>query len=469
MDFPALRAYLAAVADKSNINIPFFQSKNMQIFLNRRGAPYMSVGGFGAVFRYKDSKDKQYAIKVFTRDAPGRAERYAALHNTFKITKFPFMVDFQYVEEGVKVGSKYFPVVVMEWGRGIPINSAISQDLEDDGLLQSNRTFGGNLFSIVKTLQEWNMGHGDLQEGNLVVGNDNSITLIDYDGMFVPALEGKRANEIGLADYQHPARKNAHFGNTIDDFSLLSVLFQLSIITPETWNKLHDDKRLILREADYKDPDKSELIQSGLNSNDPVVQELANLLFYACDTDPLEISAVEKISQSKAIMDWLILPNTTAPNQRYSSIIDQVVTLTDDQVTGYEQNTVTIQSEEEEPQESVKTRSAEEGSWGFLSSLIFEESDNEGGDQEDGAFSRMKKRFMGLIFEEEGSKPGTQSGDPQTQSADPAPAAPVPAVQAPVKATVPPPQPEPKAPVQEDKEAKSAPLPDWMKRRKKKF
>ncbi len=422
MDFPPLRAYLAAIKDKKNIKIPFFQSKSMQIFLNRRGVPYMSVGGFGAVFRYKDKNDTQYALKVFTRDAPGRAARYKALHDTLGITKFPFMVDFQYVQEGVKVGNSHYPVVVMEWGKGIPINSAVSQDLDDDGILQSNRKLAGNLFSIVKVLQEWKMGHGDFQEGNLLVRDDNNIVLIDYDGMFVPSLEGKRANEIGLADYQHPDRKNSHFGSAIDDFALISIMFQLAIINPKLWKKHHDDKRLILRQKDYKNPKKNPQIQAALQSKEPHVQELAKHLLAACSTDPLTIKAVEKIEANKTIMDWIILPEKTKTEYQYSSIIEKVVALTDEEITEFEANNFQAPQptpEGKENQAQLKKRKEDEGSWGFISNLLFEQDeDNQSGDNPNKTtIGKFKKSIMGLFFEEE------EEEQKQTTSSSVAPAA----------------------------------------------
>ncbi len=479
MKYPPLRAYIAAIKAKGNIKIPFFKSKSMQIFLNRRGAPYMSVGGFGAVFRYKDKNDNQYALKVFTRDAPGRAERYQMLHDTLQITKFPFMVDFQYVQEGIKVGNSHYPVVAMEWGKGVPINSAISQDLEDDGILQSHRELAGHLFSIVKMFGEWNMGHGDFQEGNLLVCDDNRIVLIDYDGMYVPALEGKGANEVGLADYQHPDRSRKHFGSAIDHFALLSILFQLSIITPELWDEHHDDKRLILRQKDYKDPMASTLIQQGLKGEDHV-RKLAVLLSAACQSgNPLELNVIAELEANPIIMDWMILPPVSQPDHNYTSIIDQVVSLTDQEVEEFETHQLNIAKPETVDNVNIKegkTRKDSEGSWGFISNLIFEDTgdgeESEPSNKGKSSLSKFKKSFMGLIFEEdeEDSQPpapapasGQSASTPakQTPSHQPPPAASVKQVKGKSQQAQSPPKQEKKA------KKTSAPVPDWLKKRKR--
>ena len=166
MQYPSLRDYQNAIVNQKNFNIPFFQSESLEIFLNPRGYPFMFVGGFGAIFKFRDKNKREYAFKVFTRDVKGRAWRYEALHKTLQITQFPFMFDFHYVHEGFKMKGVPYPVVVMEWGRGLQLDAAVEQDLADDGIFQCAPHFAGDLFTIVKTLQEWNMRHNDLQDCN---------------------------------------------------------------------------------------------------------------------------------------------------------------------------------------------------------------------------------------------------------------------------------------------------------------
>ncbi|MES0489661.1 MAG: hypothetical protein ABUK01_06705 [Leptospirales bacterium] len=494
MQYPALRTYLAAISDTENINIPFFKSNSMQIFLNSRGKPYMSVGGFGAVFKFKDKNENQYALKVFTRDAKGRAQRYKALHDTLQITKFPFMVDFQYVQDGLKVGKEYFPVVVMEWGGGLALNSAIGEYLQENDSTKAP-IFAGNLFSLTKTLQEWNMGHGDFQEGNLLVLSDGRIHLIDYDGMFVPALEGEKANEKGLADYQHPKRGATDFGSTIDNFSLLSVLFQLSIIDSTLWKEHSGDKRLILKEADYRAPSKSKIIKAGLASSNLHTVALANLLKKACKLNPLEIDAVKSISEDESIMNWLRMTEATAPETEYTSIISKVVSLTTDEVDAYEQDESAVipvnENVNPEPERDV-TENA--GTWNVVTSFFFDDDDDdEAGESPEsetgtqpGLFNKLKKSMIDLIYEDEGT--GTyqyknkEMDEEESKTAKTQPVvtprvgavapAPTPAVSSPAPKKVVPvnkPEKEVKKPTISSgkKDGKTSPVPDWMKHRKR--
>lgn len=499
MKYPSLREYKSAINDTGNINIPFFKSSSIKIFLNKRGLPYMSVGGFGAVFQFMDKNGAQYALKVFTRDAEGREKRYQALHNTLQITKFPFMVDFHYVPDGLKVGKQHYPVVVMQWGKGLMLDQAITSDLGDDNIFQSAPTIGGNLFLLVKTLQEWNMGHGDFQEGNLLIGDDDRIILIDYDGMFVPALEGETANEIGLADYQHPKRDNSNFGSGIDDFALLSILYQLSIITQQLWKKKHGDKRLIMTQKDYLELKKSALIKKGLKSKKKHVKLLANMLQEACKLDPLKIDAVKKIESTPEIMDWLKFTEETIPQENYTSLIKQVVSLTDEQVHDFESDNLsfeinqdTVAPQEEPPPTKVRIDD-KKGTWKTVIDFLYEEDLDE--EEEDSPkttcgqtprmLNRVKDTMMDMLFEKEEdddnaasaqSTPGPVAEDENNKLSPPPPEeeqliAPLTDLdneekeaETSGKEEKPPAETKPGTKKYDDK---TAPVPDWIKKRKR--
>lgn len=479
MQYPSLREYKAAISNTKNINIPFFTAKSIQIFLNKQGMPYMSVGGFGAVFQIKDKNENHYALKVFTRDAPGRAERYKALNDTLQITKFPFMVDFHYVGEGLKVGKEYYPVVVMEWGQGQNLDRAIENDLNDDGQFQSASTIAGNLYLMIKTLQEWKMGHGDLQEGNLIVGTNDSITLIDYDGMFVPALDGREANEIGLADFQHPARGNSAFGSTIDDFSLLSIIFQLAIIDADSWGKYHGDKRLLLTAADYQNPKKSSILKKHMKSGTEHAAALARYLIDACSLPPLEIHAIEKIEKDESIKKWMTGTETTEPIHNYTSIIQKVVTLSDQEVAEYESEKIEIVTDRQSAQRQADAAAPSkirddkrQGTWESIINFLYEEEKDMGEEDQPQAadpskpnlIGKVKKGLMDIMFEEE--QEAEKKTEKKTEEETPPAPIPVPSVE-PIQAETAEPEAKSTGQAEEKKfDAKTAPVPDWIKKRK---
>ncbi len=44
------------------------------------------------------------------------------------------------------------------------------------------------------------------------------LMLVDYDGIYVPAMAGEQANELGHVNYQHLERSAEYFDATIDRF-----------------------------------------------------------------------------------------------------------------------------------------------------------------------------------------------------------------------------------------------------------
>src|SRR5207247_3804164 len=82
---------------------------------------------------------------------------------------------------------------------------------------------------LVRHLEAARVAHGDLQHGNILV-RGGSIQLVDYDGMWVPALSGRHATEIGHRAYQHPERSGQDYGQQIDRFSALVIYLSLAAL-----------------------------------------------------------------------------------------------------------------------------------------------------------------------------------------------------------------------------------------------
>ena len=87
--------------------------------------------------------------------------------------------------------------------------------------------------SMLADLERLGWSHGDLQHGNILVARDDTIRLLDYDGMFVPALAGKGKTEDGHRHYQHPERRNQKFGPSLDRFSGWAIALGVAAIAHE--------------------------------------------------------------------------------------------------------------------------------------------------------------------------------------------------------------------------------------------
>ena len=101
--------------------------------------------------------------------------------------------------------------------------------------------------------------HGDIKPDNIMVRPDGTLTLVDYDGMFVPAMKGQKSPTIGTKDFSHPLRTIDDFDETIDDFALASIALSLKAISlnPSLLDEYGASDRFLFSAADYLDLSKS--------------------------------------------------------------------------------------------------------------------------------------------------------------------------------------------------------------------
>ncbi|MCQ2196455.1 MAG: hypothetical protein MJZ60_02905 [Bacteroidaceae bacterium] len=69
--------------------------------------------------------------------------------------------------------------------------------------------------------------HGDLKPDNILVNERCGLTLVDYDGLYVPGMQGEGQRECGTPGFRHPLRPQSAFDERIDDFSFVSILLSI--------------------------------------------------------------------------------------------------------------------------------------------------------------------------------------------------------------------------------------------------
>jgi WD40 repeat protein len=183
----------------------------------------------------------------------------------------------------------------MPWVEGFPLNEFVSDNLGRLNVLESLLTVWGRM---CRRLRESGLAHADLQHGNviLVPGGQKSllsVRLVDYDGMFVPALAGRPPSEYGHPSYQHPDRVAKQvYSADLDRFPHLVVstaLRGLVVGGKGLWAKYDTGDNVLFREADYKNPAGSELMRELWDTRDPSLVALLSHLVIAC-TRPIEQS-----------------------------------------------------------------------------------------------------------------------------------------------------------------------------------
>ncbi len=256
------------------------------------GMPLPRSGNFADVYQLRGADGREWAVKCFTRPVTGLGDRYAAITASLAEANFPFTVGFEFLAEGVRVGGIWRPVVKMEWVEGLLLNQVVRENAGKPPVLA---TLGQMWVKLCKRLRDAGVAHADLQHGNvlLVPGSRPGaygLKLIDYDGMYVPALVNTPSGESGHPSYQHPARaKTKAYSQDVDRFPHLVVataLKGLAVCGPTLWEKYDNGDNLLFTEEDFQKPADSKVMRELWKTNDPALQAFVGRLAIAC-TKPI--------------------------------------------------------------------------------------------------------------------------------------------------------------------------------------
>ncbi|MEZ0112449.1 hypothetical protein ABH920_006471 [Catenulispora sp. EB89] len=221
-------------------------------------------GNFASVFSMTSPSGLRYAVKCFTRDVADQRSRYEAISRHLagvddSSLSQPWRMDFSYLPDGILVRGTRWPVLKMAWVDGTGLISWLETHRADRVAVHK---LADRFAALVADLENARIGHGDLQHGNLLVAPDGTLRLVDYDGMFVPALASARAVEEGHRHYQAPMRRNSgDYNETIDRFSAWVIYLSLMALSVDStlWDRLRaaDAEHLLTCEEDYATPSAS--------------------------------------------------------------------------------------------------------------------------------------------------------------------------------------------------------------------
>ena len=258
MQYPLISEYLAAIRDAHD-NLD--KLSHLVPVLDSYGEPYRSSGAFAVVFKMRDEQTgKCYALKCFTEEQEGRAEAYRQIAEELEFVASPYITSVKYLEKELFVDSNCedneFPVLLMDWIEGETMETYIADHYMDNYAMSM---LCYRFCKMAAWLRSQPFAHGDIKPDNIMVRPDGTLTLVDYDGMFVPAMKGQKSPTIGTKDFSHPLRTIDDFDETIDDFALASIALSLKAISlnPSLLDEYGASDRLLFSAADYLDLSKS--------------------------------------------------------------------------------------------------------------------------------------------------------------------------------------------------------------------
>ena len=263
MQYPLISEYVKAIQDAGD-NLE--QLAHLTPVLDDHGEPYRSSGAFAVVFKMQDkSTGKYYALKCFTEEQEGRADAYRQIADELDMVDSPYITSVKYMEKELFVDSQCeedeFPVLLMDWVEGETMEAYIAANYHNQSVMSMLcYRFG----KMAAWLRSQSFAHGDVKPDNIIIRPDGSLTLVDYDGMFVSSMKGSKSPTIGTKDFCHPLRTMDDFDETIDDFSLASIALSLKAISMNSTllDTYGASDRLLFSEKDYRTPSNSKVISA---------------------------------------------------------------------------------------------------------------------------------------------------------------------------------------------------------------
>ena len=253
MNYPLISEYIESIKNsEDNFNV----LSTLRPVYDEAGEIVMSSGNFAVVFKMKDeSSGKLYAVKCFLKEQEGRDIAYQQITDELEYVSSNYLCSIKYFQKELFVDSTVssdteFPVLLMDWAEGVTLDKYVHQHISDKYALQLITYQFGNMAAWLMTQP---FAHGDLKPDNILVSEDGALVLVDYDGMFVPAMQGQKARELGSPDYRHPLRTEDCFNEHIDDFPLALIGMSLKAIALDTsllQNNARSDS-LLLSESDF--------------------------------------------------------------------------------------------------------------------------------------------------------------------------------------------------------------------------
>jgi len=142
------------------------------------GLPKPRSGAFAVAYKLQ-SASGNWAVKCFTRQPPDDSQkRYTAIGAYLSQQRCPYMVDFTYLQRGIRIRSEWYPVVKMQWAEGDPLHIYVQKNLGNSRKLTN---LAVQWVQMIQALQRAHIAHGDLQHGNVLVVN-SALKLVDFSG-----------------------------------------------------------------------------------------------------------------------------------------------------------------------------------------------------------------------------------------------------------------------------------------------
>lgn len=256
-----------------------------------------SASGQSAIAFHMQAAERPVAVRCLLSEHDDGRLRYRALEQFVRTVDVPAVAAATWLDEGIRVHGRWWPVVVMPWVPGDPLHFAIEDRVGDPARL---RRIADRWLDLVETLQDKRFAHGDYQHGNVLLTDDDEFNLVDLDGIWVPDMGLGPPNEYGHPNYQHINRSDTDWGPHVDTFSALVIAVSiLALAADADLVQYMTGENMLFTKADFEDPTGAEIWRRLAASDDAdVVDMSARLMACARAGRPPAMSVREVLDAS---------------------------------------------------------------------------------------------------------------------------------------------------------------------------
>lgn len=207
MNYPSISEYIQALrSPEENFGE---RLEHLRLVCDGNNEPVMSSGNFAVVFKMTDG-ERSYALKCFTKEQEGRGKAYEQIAKELRTVPSSFLVHIDYFEAELFVDSRQtteteFPVLLMDWVDGMPLDKYVATIAHDR---EARERLLYELHALMTFLLPQHFAHGDLKPDNILVQSNGRVKLLDYDGMYVGAMDGQPAARSEAHSIAHTCPSN---------------------------------------------------------------------------------------------------------------------------------------------------------------------------------------------------------------------------------------------------------------------
>jgi hypothetical protein len=289
-------------------------------------------GAFAAVFK-GCLNGTNYAIRCFLTAEDETINRYKTICDYLYDIQASWKTECEFIENEISINGNSYPILKMEWLNGLLINQFVSNHLSDNNVLSELQK---KLVSISNDLENHKIGHGDLQCGNIIItgtSSDFQVKLIDYDGMYVPALANKKSIEKGRSEFQHPKRTMYNFSPEIDRFSFWVMITALEALKVDKtlWREVMQGgfntlDNFLFTIQDFLNPNQSNLFNRLYNLNSTSLNSYLDKLKWFCNSEYSVVTKPVLSGQSSSSASYIPTDHQKyVPNSSNSQTVDKTV------------------------------------------------------------------------------------------------------------------------------------------------